>query len=377
MAKRADGSLTVLVFAPFGRDAALLETGLQKANIACTTCTSPESFAEKLEQPLGAVFLTAEALSEGVSRDLDAALAAQPAWSALPVLLMTEVPPVSPSLQPSYAIPLARPSPFGTVLAAIKLALSVRQRQYDIRDLVVQLERLNRGLATDAETFQNAAQRASERFAVAFHTSPTPTAILRQQDAVLVNVNDSFADLSGYRTDELVGAEVSTFDLMAGGMWRKALKSETPFESRLKTKSDELRHCLVQGVELEVAGAACRLVTLINMTERKQNEAQLREAIDRVLRDTSWFSQSVLEHLSDIKQKTLVPKMTVKLTRRERQVLALIAQGLANKQIAKRLELTPNTVRNYTKNLYQKLDIHSRAEAMLWARERGVEFRED
>jgi DNA-binding NarL/FixJ family response regulator len=53
-------------------------------------------------------------------------------------------------------------------------------------------------------------------------------------------------------------------------------------------------------------------------------------------------------------------------------VLELICEGLADKEIAARLKLAPNTVRNHVSTVYSKLDVHSRSEAIVWARERGL-----
>ena len=59
------------------------------------------------------------------------------------------------------------------------------------------------------------------------------------------------------------------------------------------------------------------------------------------------------------------------LTGRERDVLGLLAEGLADKEIAQQLGVSPNTVRNHVAALYSKIDVHSRGEAIVWARERG------
>jgi DNA-binding NarL/FixJ family response regulator len=61
------------------------------------------------------------------------------------------------------------------------------------------------------------------------------------------------------------------------------------------------------------------------------------------------------------------------LTRREQEVLGLIAQGLTNSAIAARLGLSPKTVRNYISEIFSKLQVANRAEAIAWAREAGVE----
>lgn len=56
-------------------------------------------------------------------------------------------------------------------------------------------------------------------------------------------------------------------------------------------------------------------------------------------------------------------------TPREREILALIAQGLANQEIAKRLTVTPKTVRNHVSHIYSKLGVSTRAKAVVAARE--------
>jgi DNA-binding NarL/FixJ family response regulator len=60
------------------------------------------------------------------------------------------------------------------------------------------------------------------------------------------------------------------------------------------------------------------------------------------------------------------------LTPREREVLALIASGLSNPAIARRLNLAPNTVSNHISNIFAKLQTASRAEAIVRARSAGL-----
>lgn len=58
------------------------------------------------------------------------------------------------------------------------------------------------------------------------------------------------------------------------------------------------------------------------------------------------------------------PELAADLTRRERDLLALIAEGLTDKEIARRLNLSPSTVRTYNSALYQKLGVTSRTQAI-------------
>jgi DNA-binding NarL/FixJ family response regulator len=57
------------------------------------------------------------------------------------------------------------------------------------------------------------------------------------------------------------------------------------------------------------------------------------------------------------------------LTQREREVLAAISEGLSNKQVGDRLGLTVNTVRNHVQRILYKLDVHSKLEAVVVARQ--------
>ncbi len=64
-----------------------------------------------------------------------------------------------------------------------------------------------------------------------------------------------------------------------------------------------------------------------------------------------------------------------KLTEREMQVLKLVAKGMNNRDIAKELFISENTVKNHVRNILEKLQIHSRMEAVMIAvREKLIEF---
>ena len=60
------------------------------------------------------------------------------------------------------------------------------------------------------------------------------------------------------------------------------------------------------------------------------------------------------------------------LTEREREILELIAQGRSNADITAQLVLSPKTVRNHVSNIFSKLQVRDRAEAIVRAREAGL-----
>ncbi len=64
--------------------------------------------------------------------------------------------------------------------------------------------------------------------------------------------------------------------------------------------------------------------------------------------------------------------MAQRLTARERQVLLLAAGGRINKQIAKELSVTPQTIKNHMSNIMEKLDAQSRTAAVMIALRNGT-----
>ena len=67
------------------------------------------------------------------------------------------------------------------------------------------------------------------------------------------------------------------------------------------------------------------------------------------------------------------PPDSAQLTERERETLALVAEGKTNAQIARRLRVSENTVKFHLQNLYLKLGVTNRTEAAaLYLKERGI-----
>lgn len=63
------------------------------------------------------------------------------------------------------------------------------------------------------------------------------------------------------------------------------------------------------------------------------------------------------------------------LTRRETEILSLLAEGLSNKEIAARIYIAPVTVKKHLQNIFKKLDARNRLEALKKSREIGVVIR--
>jgi DNA-binding NarL/FixJ family response regulator len=80
----------------------------------------------------------------------------------------------------------------------------------------------------------------------------------------------------------------------------------------------------------------------------------------------------VVEQLESLRTQATPDGRAQDLTKREREVLVLLAEGRGNRDIASSLSLSEQTVRNYVNGLYKKLGVSSRAEAIVWARDRGL-----
>ena len=100
---------------------------------------------------------------------------------------------------------------------------------------------------------------------------------------------------------------------------------------------------------------------------------EVADAIRSVVQGQSLISPSMASKLLN-EFNTLVKRAEEKqqfpaprLTDRELEVLKLVAQGLNNREIAKRLFISENTVKNHVRNILEKLQLHSRMEAVMYA----------
>jgi DNA-binding NarL/FixJ family response regulator len=109
---------------------------------------------------------------------------------------------------------------------------------------------------------------------------------------------------------------------------------------------------------------------------KDEDTETLIHAVRTVARGHTWFSRTILEKLIQLKMSNPSQIQECILTKREQEILSMIAQGWDNIRIASKLCLAEQTVRNYISRIYDKLAVRSRAEAVVWAREHnfGVEL---
>jgi DNA-binding NarL/FixJ family response regulator len=98
-------------------------------------------------------------------------------------------------------------------------------------------------------------------------------------------------------------------------------------------------------------------------------------AIHAVSSGEAIFSPAIARKLMQYfgaRRPTAPPQAFPELTEREREILTLIAQGYTNTAIAEKLVLSPKTVRNHVSNIFSKLQVADRAEAIIRARDAGL-----
>ena len=104
------------------------------------------------------------------------------------------------------------------------------------------------------------------------------------------------------------------------------------------------------------------------------NQEEIVHAIRAVGTGEAVFGPAIAERLIEYfsSSPSGPPQAFPELTQREREVLELIAQGEGNAAIARRLVISQKTVRNHVSNIFTKLRVADRAQAIVKAREAGI-----
>lgn len=103
-------------------------------------------------------------------------------------------------------------------------------------------------------------------------------------------------------------------------------------------------------------------------------KAEILRALRSVTSGEAIFGPAIARRLMNYfaAPRPEAPAVFPELTEREREILALIACHETNPEIARKLHLSPKTVRNHTSNIFTKLQVADRAQAIIRAREAGL-----
>jgi PAS domain S-box-containing protein len=122
-------------------------------------------------------------------------------------------------------------------------------------------------------------RKAEERFTKAFRSNPDPMIISRLKDGHIIEVNDRWEELFGYRSAETLGETVYDLNIYLSQEDRDRLTAETArgqgshdVELCLRTRSGDLRHVVVSADTEDIGHEHCLLVVLRDVTDRKRAE---------------------------------------------------------------------------------------------------------
>jgi DNA-binding NarL/FixJ family response regulator len=126
-------------------------------------------------------------------------------------------------------------------------------------------------------------------------------------------------------------------------------------------------------VDIDAAFDAGALAYAVKTAHPEDVAATVRQTFDH----TIFLAQSASTNGSAPGSVTLAASDSeedenVALTRREREILALVAEGHSNRELARMLWVTEQTVKFHLSNIYRKLDVANRTEASRWAHRHGL-----
>ena len=107
------------------------------------------------------------------------------------------------------------------------------------------------------------------------------------------------------------------------------------------------------------------------------NQAEILRAIRAVTSGEAIFGPGIAKRVLGFfsaTRPTVPARVFPELSERETELLALIAQGRSNQEIAEQLGLSLKTVRNHVSNIFSKLQVADRAQAVIRAREAGLGY---
>jgi DNA-binding NarL/FixJ family response regulator len=115
------------------------------------------------------------------------------------------------------------------------------------------------------------------------------------------------------------------------------------------------------------------------LVQKTESPDRLIAAVKSVYSGEVWLDPRTVSHVlddllhaGDVKQTNSVLNNGVRLTGRERDIIALIGEGLKNKQIAERLCISEPTVRHYLTSIFEKVEVKGRQGLIVYAYQHGL-----
>lgn len=169
---------------------------------------------------------------------------------------------------------------------------------------------------------------------------------------------------------ELIGREKIDIVILDLELGRHSALSFIP---QLREAAKEARILVLTGARDSETHQKAAQLGAMGVVLKEDAADLLLKAIEKVYHGEAWLDRLTLGNLlwriSSQSKDSIDPRAQKisSLTDREREVIALIAEGLKNKQIAERLFISPTTVTHHLSSIYSKLGVSDRLELVIYA----------
>jgi len=160
----------------------------------------------------------------------------------------------------------------------------------------------------------------------------------------------------------VLDTSIRSLEHMAGVPHAERKDYKTVFEFRLRNREGKYIRFIQQlvNLELDLAGNMWLILILMDVNPNQQGGKQmLRSTMNMRTGKVIPFTEEKDERQSQ-------------LTKRELEILGLLAKGMASKEIAEQLFLSVNTVNNHRQNIIEKMDVSNTSEALSYAMRIGI-----
>ena len=152
-------------------------------------------------------------------------------------------------------------------------------------------------------------------------------------------------------------------------------QSSLEFFAELMAAAKGARVLVVTAVEDPELHRRALLLGCAGVLLKRQGGETLLKAIERVGQGEVWFDQSMIAGLlsaaASIAGGQDVVRMAM-LTKREREIILLVSEGLRNKQVADRLFISETTVRHHLTSIFSKLGVSNRLDLVVYSYRHGI-----
>jgi PAS domain S-box-containing protein len=156
---------------------------------------------------------------------------------------------------------------------------------------------------TQRKKMEKALRESEEMFSKAFHASPEISAITTLEDGLYIDINENYADFTGYTRDELIGHTASELEIWArldqrADMFRTLAEQGrvSKKEYQFRTKSGEIRTWLFSAMPVTLNDVPCLMGVSIDITDQKLIEAKAHEAEN--LKEVERLRRELLSNVS-------------------------------------------------------------------------------